>query len=338
MCSTLLRFLILFSIASVLVHGQAPRVRGLYEAFRVSDGLSPPYDTGRMKILYPASEETAFFTEAKDSDAPFPVIVFIGGPLVESNRYQWLGERLVEDNDVVFVSYDILGVLGEPSIITETTQAFDVETPSEVLETVFKKLRGWNRDGILAGKLDLERVVLGGHSAGGTMALMNGNEDFFPGVVGVFTYASHLATGSVFGFPPASIIPLTSTVPILLMGGTEDGVIMSLSYRSDTEWTSPTEPIERTFDEAFPSGKPVYYMAFNGFNHLALVDPIDTTVGSGFNDSMAAVEKDVMKERLVGTISLFVREHVFEDEEAADELMGMVNDPPRYISSASSKT
>jgi len=301
----------------------------------VAEGLPNPYDTARVKILYPASEDTGYFTTAKETDSPFPVVVFIGGAFIESNRYQWLGERLVEDHDVVFVTFDILGTFNDlPSIVTDAFSAVDLESASPVLTIVFETLRKFNDEGILAGKLDLDRVVLGGHSAGGSMALMNGDDELFPGIVGVFTYASHLAAGPFLGFPPASFIPLTSTVPALLMSGNRDGVIPSFGFRYGVEWETPTEPIERTFHEAFPEEKPGYYIEFDGFNHLAMVDPIDTTVGSGFNDSKSDVGKDVMKNRLTAVISLFIREHMFEDEDASAELRRMVNRPPSFVSNA----
>ena len=61
------------------------------------------------------------------------------------------------------------------------------------------------------------------------MALENAEPRFFPQVVAAFTYGAHSAAATQLGFEPDTILPLPDSVPLLLLGGTRDGVIAAIT-------------------------------------------------------------------------------------------------------------
>ena len=87
----------------------------------------------------------------------------------------------------------------------------------------------------MAGQVDLSRVVVGGHSAGGTVALHNSNPDWVPGLHAVFAYAAHTMTATALGHDEATVAPVPAKVPVMLMSGADDGVIAASRdrYRTD---------------------------------------------------------------------------------------------------------
>jgi pimeloyl-ACP methyl ester carboxylesterase len=127
--------------------------------------------------------------------------------------------------------------------------------------------------------LNLDHIVLGGHSAGGTIALQNADARYFPQIKAAFAYAGHTMVATVMGFPAGTVLALPPR-PMLIMGGTEDGVIAASSGRYGQESTH--NPILRTFREAAQQGALVI---FEGANHFACVHPMDTTTGRGFLES-----------------------------------------------------
>lgn len=320
----------LYASLSVSASAAAPRVWALFDAFRISDVLSNPYDTVRLKVLYPEWEESW-------QDAPaLPVVIFIPSGFVEYNRYQWLGERIVRENGVAFVLYDaVVDPTGEPVLFPDTVE-YDIDSPAEVLSGVFKKLEQINRVGTLAGRLDLQRVILGGHACGGRIALINANKEFFPGVIAMFGYTAHMAAGPLDGYPPASIMRLDGTVPVLLLGGTLDGVLVQSSYLYETVWADAMVPVERTYQEALDPERPACIIELKGFNHFAMVSPIDTTLAPIDLDFEAAVDKETMKDQLSYFISLFVQLHAWGDAEAKGMLRKAIRSP--YVSRGACKS
>ena len=62
---------------------------------------------------------------------------------------------------------------------------------ASALPAVLKELECINSEGMLAGMLDLEKIILGGHSAGGRVAIESASPHFFPQVVAAFGYGVH---------------------------------------------------------------------------------------------------------------------------------------------------
>lgn len=227
----------------------------------------------------------------------------------------------MRENGVVFVLYDVIvSEFGETNVLPTSGVKVIDDPPDEVLSRVLRKLQRLNKDGILAGRLDLQHVILGGHSFGGAIALFNADEAVFPGVTGVFTYGAHLAERSSTGYPRTSVNHLNGTTSVLLMGGTLDGVITQSDDGSASLWNSPIEPIGRTYNDALDYNRSACLVEFEGFNHFSIVDPVDTTVGSIDLDFEASVDKETMKHRLSHFVSLFVQAYGWDDAEAYERL------------------
>lgn len=111
-----------------------------------------------------------------------------------------------------------------------------------------------NRTGLLSGLLDLERVVLAGHSGGGTVALENANPAWFP-VVATFTYAAHTMASVMLGHGPSTVLAMPGAIPTLMVAGELDGVMAASSDRYRAVADAPHDPVARTFDEAFAGGR-----------------------------------------------------------------------------------
>ena len=143
---------------------------------------------------------------------------------------------------------------------------------------------------MLAGLLDLDRIVLGGHSAGGTVAILNARPDWFPGVCAAFSYGAHAGAATALGYAPDTLFDLPSQVPLLLLGGTRDGCIAHSAgrYGQDREG-SATARVELTFDRGLTSDRGDCYLAIiDGANHFSLAWPQDDTTGRPFIDLPAS--------------------------------------------------
>jgi pimeloyl-ACP methyl ester carboxylesterase len=137
--------------------------------------------------------------------------------------------------------------------------------------------------GVLQSALDLSRILIGGHSAGGTVALLNANPDWFKGLCGVFSYAAHTGASTALGHPPNTILPLPGDCPALLMGGTADGVIAASGSRYGDSAQSSTERIEATFAQAVPDRAGANHLVLlQGANHFTFVHPRDDSTGRAF--------------------------------------------------------
>ena len=89
-------------------------------------------------------------------------------------------------------------------------------------------------------------------------------------MAGAFGYGVHTAAVTQLGYGPRTILPLPDNLPLLLMGGTQDGVIAQSSFRYGVEWETPTTPIERTFHEAIAGGRnDSYLLLTEALRHLA---------------------------------------------------------------------
>lgn len=103
------------------------------------------------------------------------------------------------------------------------------------MPAILNVLQELHHEGVLAGLLDLQHIVIGGHSAGGRAAIESASAQFFPQVAGAFGYGVHTAAVTQLGYEPGTILPLPDNLPLLLMGGTQDGVIARSSFRYGVE-------------------------------------------------------------------------------------------------------
>ncbi len=295
-------------------------IRCLFRAARVPGAL-PPHDTLHVRIYYPAAPPS---TEAERMSgelpvaqgcAPLPVVIFCSGINIPCAGYHWLAVALAQAG-LATVLYDYVaetlpGVIGlTPGIDLErvrpTTYGSGPTCPA--LAPLLDLLADLNsRHGPLHAALDLTAVALGGHSAGGTVALHNGG--YFPAVAAVFAYAGHTVASTLLGFPPDTVLPIADK-PTLLMRGDRDGVIAA--SRGRYGHGPAADPVARTFAEALPATArgPFYEAAIAGANHLAIVHPQDETTGRAFLDEEPGRPVAAIRQTIASLLLTFLARHL----------------------------
>ena len=299
------------------INEDSAEVLAVYDAYHFPD-CDVPYNAGRMKIFYPATVDMEGEQGPNRLGAPYPVVIFLVGGFIEMNRYQWLAERLVRDAKVVCVCCDAMVSLEDFAVLMPLCRKDPINSTAKALETALAKLHDHNENSKLAGMMDLNRIVLGGHSTGGGLALEYAVSEKGTEIAAVFCYGAHHAQ---FGDGNQEIFPRNViSMPTLLLVGNRDGVIERFSSRYGVKWTSAAEPVRRTFAECLKSDGSGIYIEFDDFNHFALVDPVDQTMGSVVSDHAMTVSKQAAIEELGHVITLFVQQHGHGDETAAKKL------------------
>jgi len=221
---------------------------------------------------------------------------------IPCSSYGWLAHHLVESGFVA-VTYDhvespLPGFEGfGPGLDVDALRpGVDAAPCSTVLHPLLESLKRVNNQE-LKGCLDLNQVVLFGHSAGGTSALFSAG--WFPEIRGVATYGAHAGVSTMLGHPPGTVLPVHGQVPTLLIGGDADGVVKSSSQRYGTDG-GPTDLLERTFTEAL-KGTGHGMVILRGGQHLMPCHPFDPSLGRGFlepnvsnDDSTRALLADLL--------------------------------------------
>jgi hypothetical protein len=114
---------------------------------------------------------------------------------------------------------------------------------------------------------------------------------------------AHTAAGTMMGYEPGKILPLPDSLPLLLIGGTCDGVIANSSDRYGLVWDTPTTPISRTFHEGIAGGRnDSYLLLIEGANHFSMADPFDSTTGRPFLDFTATQPKEKIQDLMAETV------------------------------------
>ena len=213
-----------------------------------------------------------------------------------------------------------------------TPEAWSTRPSATVIGPLLDALVADNTTGPLAGLLDLDRVVLAGHSAGGPVALLNANPAWFGGVVAAISYAGHTMPAALLGHPPGTVLAVPGALPALLIAGGNDAIIAAsaVRYTSDTsdtsgasvartESTDQHDPISATFERgATAPGSTLAVLATA--THLSICDPVDTTSARGFledDDPDGPAHRDL----IVAIIGSFL-----------DEVLGMGGDHPAVLS------
>ena len=175
---------------------------------------------------------------------PWPLVVMMPGINVAPDSYRWLAHRLVPTG-VCVVTYAAIGSLGPAGQGITPGLDLDALTPANIgsrpvataLGPLLDRLAGLSEaDGAPpAGMLDLDRVVVGGHSAGGTVALHSSDPGWVPGLRAVFAYGAHTMVATALGHGEAAVVAIPAKVPVMLLAGTDDGVIAASRdrYRRD---------------------------------------------------------------------------------------------------------
>ena len=301
-------------------------IRAFFRAAQV-DNAQPPYNTIHLKVFYPAQilEKIDLNQELAPADttkAPFPVIIFFSGFKCGMEMYQWLAINLAERGLVVVTFNWIEEYI--PSRITLTPgfelaawkpEIYGTKATSHTLPALLLQLEKLNQEEPLADLLDLQKIVLGGHSAGGRMAIENAEPRFFSQVQAAFSYASHSAAPVMLGHQPNTILPLPDARPLLLIGGTCDDAMTKLSNSYGIKGDATTS-IRRTFQEAISGGRnDSYLLLIEGANHFSISEPFDTTQ-IWFSDSTTTQGSDEIRSLLVKSIGCFIDAHIREQKES----------------------
>ena len=305
--------------------------RAVYRAIAIPD-MQAPYDRASLKIYYPAEltdtpeERNTGVVTPVPGDTPFPVIIMLPGINLGPESYRWLAEALAAQQ-VVTVTFTLVAEempgyisltpgLSIPGLAPDNIGKGPTAT---AIAPILTELAAMNESGVLAGRLDLGRVTLGGHSAGGSVALLNNRADWFPGIRGAFSYGAHTAAATAMGYPEDSFFPTPAGLPVLLMGGTQDGCIANSGGRYGDGEASSTERVERTFDEALAGNTADCALALiKGANHFSMAYPADDTTGRPFIDLPTTRPDEEIRALLLSLISAFIDGYA-RDEDAARE-------------------
>jgi len=312
------------------------RVRSLHVAVRV-EAAEAPNDTAHVRVYYPAAptgsdeERLTGLLPPDRTCGPRPVVIVLPAVNVAADGYRWLAVALVEAGFVA-VTYNHVGELMagltglSPGIDLSalTPDTFGTRPSATAVRPVLAALRELDARGTLEGMLDLGHVALGGHSAGGTVALENADPAWFPGVGAVFSYGSHTMPVAALGFGAGTVLPV-GPVPAMICAGADDGVILASADRYGRRPGEPGHlPVARTFDEGIRDDLVGYEVVFAGANHLLVVDPDDPTSARGFLDPEPTADPVAGRALFAEGLVAFLGRHLLRDSSAGDprEVLG----------------
>lgn len=319
-----------------------PMIRALFRSVPM-----PGQPALSCKVYYPALygatpfENNSGSIPAARSEKPYPLAILMPGINVSPEAYGWLATALVEAG---FVALIYGWIVEEMPGMVSLSPGLDINalTPAEygtrpsatALAAVLADLAAQNAASPLAGLLDLDRILLGGHSAGGSVALMNARPDWFPGLRAVFAYGSHSKASTLLGYPADALLKLPDVLPALILGGSEDGVIAASAFRYGGDGSStpdPVGPVLRTFSEGLPSTRGDCVLAIvQGANHFSLTYPADTATGRPFLDWATTRSDAEIRADIAGLICLFAQAHVADNAAAAAALNTTLCDSARF--------
>lgn len=308
----------------------ATLVRALFDVAPLT-GAPAPFNSVFLKIYYPADSGTALDPRAGGEfavDSQFglmPVAIIMPGINTDTSSYGWLARSLAAKGIVClcyqYIAEEFPGMVSATpglEVAALSPNEYGKHPSATILDDLLQRLRRHNTEGVLAGRLDLERIYLGGHSAGGTVALLNADPNWFPGVCGCFSYGSHSAPAKVLNWPEGDYIPLPGKLPTLIMGGTEDGSITNSVhyYNANVGADDAAEPLVGTFDNALVRQQGDCLLAiWQGANHYCWVHPNDHTTGRSAIDLPSKADPDQLRAAMTDVVAEFIlsdgkRQHI----------------------------
>lgn len=300
-------------------------IRSLWWSAR-TDG-DAPFDTAHLKVYYPAvasgddAERLTGVFAPDPADAPYPVVLFLSGVNVGQDSYRRFATAIAESGYVV-VTFDRVadlfggqrGLTPGVDLAAARPDAYGTRPTCPTIPAVLDALAELNKFEPLCGALDLDRIALGGHSAGGTVVLQSAR--FFPAVRAVFAWGAHTMVATMLGWDPGTVLPAQVSCPVLLGVGGNDGVIKGSADRYGEGQDRP-DPVARTFTEALPEGDHLLAIV-PGANHFGIADA-DPTAARAFLDDDADTEALIPFARLT---TLFLDAHLKDSATSRDELAG----------------
>ncbi len=300
-------------------------------------GEPEPYDTLHVTVRHPALpasndlERMSGMLRPDPSGAPYPVVVVMPGINVASSGYTELATALASAG-IIAVTFDWIGQLfpGQQGLTPGVDlgavgpETYGSRPTTQALGPLLDALAQVNADGPLAGLLDLDRVGLFGHSAGGTVALQSARPEWFAQVRAVATYGAHTMASQQLGFPAGTLLPAPIAAPVLLVAGTADGIIAASAIRYGGEAGAPGhDPVERTWAEAIPEGTEAWLVRLTEAGHMLPASPEDPTTARGFLEEPPTADQDELRHVLTSLLVTFFTARLAEGEpaEAAEAVL-----------------
>lgn len=326
---------------------QATEVRAIYRAAKVAD-REAPYNSIAMKLYYPSASKASFeeqqtgFLPPDSSLAPFPVVIILPGANIANEAYGWLARRFAKAGFAAvtysWVTLDMGDqVSASPGILLDrlTPETCGQAPSCPALPAILDELSRMQSDGILAGHLDLEHVLFGGHSLGGSMALLNANTGWHPNVCGAFAYATHTAGNLYAGWQPGSFMPVAEDLPLLMMGGNRDGVIPATNYLYQDE---KGDRLERSFREGIAGGRGDRHLVIvDGAGHYSFAHPHDKATARAYLDQPTPGGGKRIRRYLGELIVSFCRQACHADVDSAAALQALCSPEHPLVAVAQSK-
>lgn len=313
-------------------------VRALFRSVAMPGGTAL-----HCKVYYPALyggtpvEQNTGAIPAAPGAKPWPLAILMPGVNLAPESYGWLATELARAG---FVAVTYGWILEEmPGMIALSPgldiaalkpEAYGTRPSASALAPLLKDLAAQNESGPLAGRLDLSRVLLGGHSAGGSVALFNARADWFPGLRAAFAYAAHSKASMMLGYSADALLKLPDALPLLVLGGSEDGCIAASAFRygiDDHGKPDPVGPVARTFHEAIGATRGDCYLGIvRGGNHFSLAYPADPATGRPFLDWPVTRPEADIRATLARLVTLFALAHVAGEPSAREALRAALSD------------
>lgn len=286
------------------------RVRAVYDAVAVP-GAEPPYGSAQVVVHYPAvaaDGDPTLGIVAPASDS-LPVLLLAGNFNCPPELYTWLAKRLAAQGWAVVTWSWVAPLFGGRAGLTTgidlaavTPAAFGSRIPSQLLPALVSALP---QVADVGPALDLSRLALGGHSAGGTLALLCSSWLGAP----AFSYGGHTRTQVPQGFGEDHYLPLGDGPPLLLLGGTEDGIGDAIA-RAQTGRVLPGHPMAVTAERAVPPGRRCEVVLVEGANHYSFCEGYDGTSGRGYLEAPSTGDPAALRDVIAGHVERFLGEVV----------------------------
>ncbi|MGX1810547.1 alpha/beta hydrolase family protein [Nocardia sp. NPDC055321] len=307
-------------------------IRSLWWAART--GGESPFDTAHLKVYYPATatgddaERLTGVFAPDPARTPLPVVVFLSGVNVGQDSYRRYATAVAEAGYAVVTMDRVAELFGgqrglTPGVDLDAARpdAYGTRPTCPAIGAILEALSELNASPPLRGALDLERVALGGHSAGGTVVLQSAR--YFPSVAAVFAWGAHTMVATMLGWDPGTVLPAQVNCPVLLGVGDDDGVIRGSADRYGEDGADRPDPVRRTFDEALPAGEHLLAVV-PGANHFGIADA-DPTAARAFLDGPGGIDAVAPFARLT---TLFLHAHLRGDPAAKTALARLGDEPP----------
>jgi dienelactone hydrolase len=267
-------------------------------------GARPPYDVVQFRVDYPAAAAATAdaglgLIGPDPSYGRLPVVILHGNFNCPPHLYLWLARRLaLAGRAAVTFTWVTTWLDDRPGLSTGidlgavAPDATLRRSPHLVLEPLLGALTTLPEIG---ASLDTDRVVLGGHSAGGTLALLAAAPAWHPRVRGAFSYGGHTRAQVPQGLGTDTYLPLSGDLPLLLVAGTADGVVGAIAARQGH--TGSEHPMVATRHRAVPDAGDAWLVMIEGADHYAVADGYDGSTGRGYLEQPGPADPSVVRDR-----------------------------------------